>query len=245
MKKLLLLITLPLFFLSGCWIISNKQTCSTWDIANISLLQEQLSGLIAELSWSQADNTLLRTNLSGLEQICTTWDIEKISQLEAQISGLIMQNYSLQAENTLLKANLPKQNTGTNLARTTTGSRYRKIYSDQYSIYTKNKTTYTICLAENQSVCIDISQHTWNFKTYYKSLMPAADRNNLAASREPTIVSTISWKMQRKCSLYIESQVCFNENLNWILVMIISDQQWVWFNGWAYDPKDILKVIDF
>jgi hypothetical protein len=70
-----------------------------------------------------------------------------------------MQNYSLQAENTILKKRLPKQNTDINLAKITTGNRYRKIYSDQHSIYTKNKTRYTVCLAENQSVCIDITQY--------------------------------------------------------------------------------------
>lgn len=128
-------------------------------------------------------------------------------------------------------------------------NRYRKIYSKNYSLSKKShnsdSVTYKICLASDHTICTELIQYAWKFTDYYKSIMPQEDVDNLPASRQPMIASTISWKKKWKCTLYIESQICFNESNNNSLIMIINDQQGEWFHGGEYDPKEILKVIGF
>jgi hypothetical protein len=122
---------------------------------------------------------------------------------------------------------------------------YRKIDSTAYDSNKKENWVYEICLNTNKWVCIDLLEYTWTFKDYYISLLPLEESNELEPNRKPVITTTIQWKKERKCSAYMESSLCFQENSKGTLIMIISNQKWEWFHGWEYDPKEILKVIDF
>ena len=144
---------------------------------------------------------------------------------------------------------LQQQISWTTIVSTTTevqsGSRYWKLYSNNYSLYTKSPMEYEICLAWNRNICIYILQYDWAFKEYYKTIMPKEDRDNLSPSWQPMITETIKGKLSRKCTLFIESWICFNENASGSLIMTINDQAWTWFHGWVYDFREILKVIGF
>lgn len=81
MKKVLFL-ALPLLFLSGCSLIGNNK--NAWDLQRISELEQQLSGLTNQLSWLQAENELLKWNLSGNTDINT--NISTFSDAEIWVS---------------------------------------------------------------------------------------------------------------------------------------------------------------
>ncbi len=117
-------------------------------------------------------------------------------------------------------------------------TRYRKIYSTKYSLYKKNNEVYTICLAGNNDVCIDITQYHWDFQQYWTSKLWLS--NNLDSS----VFSTVAWRKIWKCTTIYDSEFCFNENKNGTLIMNIWNS-WIGFHNGLYDPKEILKVIDF
>jgi len=89
MKKILFLslLGLPLLFLWGCSLINNNDSwINTWDIEKISELEQQLSWLLEQFSWLQAENESLKETLS--------WSLASIE--------------TLQAENETLQANVDK-----------------------------------------------------------------------------------------------------------------------------------------
>jgi regulator of replication initiation timing len=226
MKKIIIFLTATLLF-SWCSFIWNNNKDSDILIEEINKLEQDLSWKIQELSWILEENILMKNILS--------WEVD------------IMK--SLKLENDDLKEKLKEcekiGNTYSNNNSLTTKDRYRKIYSNNYSIYKKDNTKYEICLAWNNNVCINLFQYVWKFAEYYKTLLPKEDLDNLPSWWQPNIVSIIEWRKTWKCTLWVESNVCFNENSNGSLIMILSDQRWEWFHWWEYDPREILKSIDF
>jgi regulator of replication initiation timing len=92
MKKSLFLslLGLPVLFLWGCSFINNNDNwIHTWYIEKISQLEQQLSGLLEQFSWLQAENESLKETLS--------WAVSSLK--------------TLQEENQILKSN--QENTKT------------------------------------------------------------------------------------------------------------------------------------
>lgn len=86
MKKFLFLslLGLPVLFLWGCSLINNNDGwINTWDIEKISQLEQQLSWLLEQFSWLQAENEDLKETLS--------WSLVSIQTLQAE-------NETLQAD---------------------------------------------------------------------------------------------------------------------------------------------------
>lgn len=127
--------------------------------------------------------------------------------------------------------------------------RYRKIYSNKYSLYKEDQLTYKICIVWDNDVCINLVQYNWLFMEYYNMMVPiwypGSDLPKIDTWRQLTW-EILKWRKERTCfGSYLENQFCVNENPNWALIMNIADQMWIGFNWWEYDPKEILKVIDF
>lgn len=114
---------------------------------------------------------------------------------------------------------------------------YRRLESEKYTVNKKDSENYEICINWKPDVCISLLQYGWSFQSYYELIAPEEEI-------QPAN-STISGKKERQCIPHIETEICFNENPNWALIMIISDLRGEWFFWWEYDPKEILKNIDF
>ncbi len=117
---------------------------------------------------------------------------------------------------------------------------YRRLESNLYTVNKKDSENYEICITWKPDVCISLLQFGWPFELYYSTIVPAEEKQP-----EQSINSTIQWKKERKCVPHIETEICFNENTNWTLIMVVSDLRGEWFFWWEYDPKDILRNIDF
>jgi regulator of replication initiation timing len=79
MKKFvfLSLLGLPVLFLWGCSLINNNDSwINTWDIEKISQLEQQLSWLLEQFSWIQAENESLKETLS--------WSLISIQALQSE-----------------------------------------------------------------------------------------------------------------------------------------------------------------
>lgn len=86
MKKFLFLslLGLPMLFLWGCSLVNNNYSwINTWDLEKISQLEQQLSWLLEQFSWLQAENEDLKETLS--------WSLVSIQTLQAE-------NETLQAD---------------------------------------------------------------------------------------------------------------------------------------------------
>lgn len=86
MKKFLFLslLGLPVLFLWGCSLINNNDSwVNTWDLEKISQLEQQLSWLLEQFSWLQAENENLKETLS--------WSLVSIQTLQSE-------NETLQAD---------------------------------------------------------------------------------------------------------------------------------------------------
>jgi len=253
-SKKLLLLSLPILSLSGC-------TLQFWSDSQVSSVQDQLSWLNQQntelnnqIQVLSGENAILKQENESLKT--RTWDENVVNTNKTQIGELEKQVENLNSDVVKCKTALLQekinnksteiQNTGTNTQINNTAiksDRYRKIYSTNYSLSeidnTNNSKTYKICLASDKNICIDLIQYNSTFSNYYKWLF--SDSN-----WKITITTTINGEKIWKCwaGMY-ESKRCYNESSNWTLIMNISDQRWEWFNWWVYDPKEILKVIDF
>lgn len=83
MKKFLFpgLLGLSVLFLWGCSFINNNDNwTNTWDLEKISQLEQQLSGLLEQFSWLQAENENLKETLS--------WSLVSIQTLQEENEAL-------------------------------------------------------------------------------------------------------------------------------------------------------------
>ncbi len=79
MKKFLFLslLGLPVLFLWGCSLINNNDSwINTWDLEKISQLEQQLSWLLEQFSWLQAENESLKETLS--------WTVNSLKTLQEE-----------------------------------------------------------------------------------------------------------------------------------------------------------------
>jgi len=84
MKKFLFLslLGLPVLFLWGCSLINNNDSwINTWDVEKISQLEQQLSWLLEQFSWLQAENENLKETLS--------WTVNSLKTLQEENQKLI------------------------------------------------------------------------------------------------------------------------------------------------------------
>jgi len=113
MKKFLFLslLGLPVLFLWGCSLINNNDSwINTWDLEKISQLEQQLSWLLEQFSWLQAENESLKETLS--------WSLVSIQTLQSE-------NETLQADvhkykKMIVEDKLSDKNTTTTIQNNTT-----------------------------------------------------------------------------------------------------------------------------
>lgn len=114
MKKFLFLslLGLSVLFLWGCSLINNDGWINTWDLEKISQLEQQLSGLLEQFSWLQAENKSLKETLS--------WSLVSIQTLQSE-------NETLQADvdkykKLIIEDKLSSKNENTNITTNTTST---------------------------------------------------------------------------------------------------------------------------
>ncbi len=219
MKKILLSLFAisGLFLLTGCSLTETTVNSNSKLNEQISLLQKQIIGLNSEIQ--ELKN-----------------DIEQYKQELTQE----------QIKNSTCNENINNTITTTNTT-SNSDSRYRKIYSNDYSIYKKDNSIYNICLAWNKDICIDLIQYNGTIWQYLYNYVTAPEDKQYGVSEPtPNLVSTYETSHKNRNQVRIhESNVYYTVSGKSTLIMVVSDQKGEGFHGGEYNPKNILNVIDF
>ncbi len=137
--------------------------------------------------------------------------------------------------------------------------RYWKIYSNQYTLSKKDTLylsgdwtneriaygdVYNICIKEDTNICIKLIQYKWNHKEYLYNTFNEGNEEDYN-QWNPEVGKTIIGRKTWECTRVFESDFCYIVNNSWSLLMMINDQEWIWFHWWWFDPHEILKAIDY
>jgi regulator of replication initiation timing len=96
------LLGLPVLFLWGCSLINNNDSwINTWDLQKISELEQQLSWLLEQFSWLQAENESLKETLS--------WAVNSLKTLQEENQKLISSQENNKTNNQNNNSILKKQ----------------------------------------------------------------------------------------------------------------------------------------